>query len=211
MAYLALVRHGESAWNAQGIWTGITNVELDEEGKENSRKVGEVLKGMDFTVAFTSKLRRAEETLTEILKVLGKTDLPIIEDAALNERDYGSLTGKNKWEVEKEYGEEQFESWRRGWDEPVPGGETLKDVYGRVVPFYKNQILLELLAGKNVLVVAHGNSLRALIKYLDDISDEGVTHLEVHPDEIFIYEIDKNGKIIKKEIKKVDLMESSKY
>lgn len=208
MAYLVLVRHEESEWNAKGIWTGVTDVGLDEKGKENSLKIGQDLKGMDFQIAFISKLKRARETLVEILKVLGKTDLTIIGDAALNERDYGSLTGKNKWEVEKEYGEEQFNKWRRGWDEPVPGGETLKDVYKRVVPYYEQQILPQLKNNKNVLVVAHGNSLRTLIKYLENISDEAVTNLEVSPDEIFIYEVDEEGKIINKEIKKVDLDET---
>lgn len=211
MAKLILIRHEESEWNAKGIWTGITDVNLDEEGIINSRKMGKALREMDFQIAFTSKLKRAKETLDEILKVLGKNEIPIISDTALNERDYGDLTGKNKWEVEKEYGEEQFEKWRRGWDEDVPRGETLKDVYLRVVPFYEEQILPKLKEGKDILVVAHGNSLRALIKYLDNISDEGVAHLEVHPDEIFIYEVNGDGKITNKEIKKIDLGQKSKY
>lgn len=208
MAYLVLVRHGESKWNAQGIWTGITDISLDETGRENSQKIGEVLKGLEFQLAFTSKLKRAQETLTEILQVLGKTDLPVVEDGALNERDYGKLTGKNKWEVEKEYGQKRFNQWRRGWDYPVPGGETLKDVYQRVALFYVQQILPQLLTGKNVLVVAHGNSLRALIKYLEGISDDDVTKLEVTADKIFIYTLDRNGKIVNKGIRKVKLQDS---
>lgn len=201
MAYLVLVRHGESTWNAIGAWTGKTDISLDKTGRKVARKDGESLKGIAFDLTFTSNLKRAQQSLDEIKSVLG-LNVPTIENEALNERDYGDLTGKNKWEVEKKYGEGQFEKWRRGWDEPVPGGETLKDVYNRVVPYYKEHIFPKLQDGKNVLVVAHGNSLRALIKYLENIPDEEVPNLEIEIGGIFIYQIDPAGKIISKKVNK---------
>ncbi len=199
MAKLVLVRHGESTWNAIGAWTGLTDISLDEKGRELARKDGEVLKNITFQIAFTSKLRRAQQSLDEIKKTLG--EVTTIEDSAINERDYGDLTGKNKLEVEKKYGEEQYLKWRRSWDDPVPNGETLKDVYGRVVPFYQNSILPEIKQGKNILVVAHGNSLRALIKYLENISDKEIPNLELATGEVYIYEMNGEGEITKKEIR----------
>ncbi|MDO8573506.1 MAG: 2,3-bisphosphoglycerate-dependent phosphoglycerate mutase [Candidatus Daviesbacteria bacterium] len=201
MVKLVLVRHGQSRWNATGAWTGLTDISLDEKGMDLARKDGEVLKNISFQIAFTSELRRAQQSLDEIKNVLG--NIPTIEDAAINERDYGDLTGKNKLEVEKKYGEEQYLKWRRSWDYPVPNGETLKDVYNRVVPFYQNSILPEVKKGKNVLVVAHGNSLRALIKYLENIPDEEIPNLELATGEIYIYEMSKAGVIISKEVKTV--------
>lgn len=204
MAYLVLVRHTESTWNAVDAWTGLTNISLDEEGRQKARKDGELLKGMSFDYAFISKLHRTKQTLDEIQEIAQFKNLPIEEAEALNERDYGDLTGKNKLEVEKKYGEEQYLRWRRSWDYPVPNGETLKDVYERVEPYYQEKILPLLKKGKNVLVVAHGNSLRALIKGLENISEKEIPHLEIATGEIYIYQIDPQGKILSKEIKKVD-------
>lgn len=201
MSKLVLVRHGESTWNAIGAWTGITDISLDEKGKILAQKDGEFLKDIKFQIAFTSKLRRAKQSLDEIIKILGA--IPTIEDEALNERDYGDLTGKNKLEVKKAYGEEQYLKWRRGWDYPIPNGETLKNVYERVVPYYKEKILPELLSGKNVIIVAHGNSLRALIKYLENIADEDIPYLELETGEIYIFSLDKDGAVGAKEIRKV--------
>ncbi len=201
MAYLVLVRHGESKWNAIGAWTGLMDISLDEKGYEAARKDALLLKDIKFNTAYTSKLHRAIQTLDEIKKELGCDGLPVVEDGALNERDYGDLTGKNKWEIEKEYGEDQFLKWRRGWDEKIPNGETLKDVYSRVVPYYQQQILPDLKNGKNVLIVAHGNSLRALVKYLENITDADISNLEIATGEIYIYQIDQKGKITSKEIK----------
>ncbi|KKS71303.1 hypothetical protein A3A14_03820 [Candidatus Daviesbacteria bacterium RIFCSPLOWO2_01_FULL_43_38] len=200
MAYLVLVRHGESTWNKVNAWTGLTDISLDEEGRDVAKKDGELLKDISFDIAFTSALRRAQQSLEEIKGVVG--EISTTEAAALNERDYGDLTGKNKLEVEEMYGEDQYLKWRRGWDEPVPNGETLKDVYGRAVPYYQENILPELKTGKNVLVVAHGNSLRALIKFLENIPDEEIPNLEIETGGIYIYQIDPEGKIISKEIKK---------
>lgn len=199
MAYLVLVRHGESTWNKVNAWTGLTDISLDEEGRDIARKDGEFLKDISFDIAFTSALRRAQQSLEEIKGVVG--EIPTTEAAALNERDYGDLTGKNKLEMEELYGEEQYIKWRRSWDYPVPNGESLKDVYERVVPFYQEKILPEIKEGKNILVVAHGNSLRALVKFLENISDQDIPNLEIGTGEIYIYEIDPGGKIINKDIK----------
>lgn len=204
MAYLILVRHGESVWNAKGLWTGLVDVDLSATGRIEAKKAGKLIKGINIQVAFTSKLKRAYQTLEEILKVLGIEHIPIFESSALNERDYGDFTGKNKWDLEKEYGKEQFLKWRRGWDEKIPNGETLKDVYKRVVPYYQEHILPKLIANKNVLVTAHGNSLRALVKFLDDISIKDLPKLEIEYGEADIYEINSQGQIIGKEVRVPD-------
>lgn len=201
MAHLILVRHGKSEWNEKGLWTGFQDVSLAQAGIKEAQDAGAAIKDIHIDLAFTSALKRAQETLDEILKTTGQTDIPIIKDAALNERDYGEMTGKNKWEIKEQYGEEQFLKWRREWNEPIPGGETLKDVYERVVPYYKENILPSLKDGKNVLIAAHGNSLRALVKYLENITDDGVTKLEIATGEVYVYEIDNQGTIIKKEIR----------
>lgn len=201
MSYLILVRHGESTWNEVDAWTGLTDIGLSKEGFEKSREDGKMLKDIPIQLAFTSKLIRARQTLTEILKVLDIKHIPIYESEALNERDYGDFTGKNKFDLENEYGEAQFLKWRRGWDEKIPNGETLKDVYTRVIPYYKEHILPKLLAGKNVLIVAHGNSLRALIKYLESISDKDIPDFEMQTGDMYVYGINKEQKIVSKEIR----------
>lgn len=200
MAYLVLVRHGISEWNTLGIWTGITDTELTDEGREEARRAAAVLEDIDLHRAYTSKLKRAKDTLDLLMKQLGK-EVQRTEHAELNERDYGELTGKNKWEVKEQYGEEKFMAWRRSWDHPVPGGETLKDVSERVLPFYEKHILEDLKNGKNVIVAAHGNSLRALMKYLEDVADEDAHKVEIMTGEVLVYEIDDNGKLIKKELR----------
>lgn len=202
MSYLVLVRHGESLWNAKGLWTGWTDIGLSEKGREEAREAGKAIKDINFQVAFISPLKRARETLEEIEKVLG-LKLPRIQSAAITERDYGDYTGKNKWEVKKEIGDEAFLNLRRSWDYPVPNGESLKDVYDRVVPYYNETILPELINNKNVLVSAHGNSLRALVKFLDNLSDEDVAKLEIPTGQVLVYEISPDGKISSKEIRGV--------
>jgi len=199
MANLILVRHGESEWNQKGLWTGLTDIGLSSKGKEESKDAGEKLKGSSIDVAYTSPLIRAKQTLTEIENVLG-IDVPAFENKALNERDYGIYTGKNKWDIQKEVGAEQFNQLRRGWDSPIPEGETLQDVYNRVVPYYKSEILPKLKDGKNILIVGHGNSLRALVKYLENISDESVKKLEIGTGEIYMYMLDHKGAISSKNI-----------
>lgn len=201
MAYLALVRHGQSQWNKAGLWTGLTDISLTPEGIKEAQKAGELLKEKDifFDYAFTSKLKRAQETLYEIKMVLGQ-DFPTEENTALNEKDYGDFTGKNKWEIKEKVGEKEFLKIRRSWDYQLPHGESLKDVYDRTIPYYKKEILPKLEEGKNVIVASHGNTLRALIKYLDDISDKDIPELEMVTAEVRLYTINEKGEVIKKEI-----------
>ncbi len=201
MAKLALVRHGESEWNIKGLWTGWTDVPLTEKGRDEAYHAGEGLKEIQFDHAFTSQLIRAQQTLDVIKKVLGQ-DIPTTKAIELNERSYGIYTGKNKWEVQKEVGDEVFTQIRRSWDYPIPEGESLKQVFERVIPYFKEQIEPLLIKDKNVLIAAHGNSLRALIKYLEDISDENIPHLELATGEAYVYEIDSQGKVTGKVIRK---------
>ena len=201
MATLALVRHGESTWNARGIWTGWKDPPLSEKGIEESREAGELLSGVKFDIAYVSDLLRAKQTLDEILKVFG-IQIPVVETQALRERNYGDYTEKNKWEVKKQLGEVEFKKIHRGWDDSVSGGETLKDVYDRTVPYYQEEILPKLEQGKNILISAHGNSLRALVKYLDRLSDSYVENLEIATGEVIVYKIDNGGNVAAKEIRR---------
>lgn len=200
MAYLVLVRHGQSEWNKIGLWTGLTDIGLSEKGRGEARTAGEAVKDINFNLAFTSVLMRAKQTLEEMEAVL-EISLPIVENKALNERDYGDYTGKNKREVKKQLGDKQFLKLRRSWDYPVPGGESLKDVYERVVPYYQSVILPELKSGRNILISAHGNSLRALVKYLDKIPDDDIAELEIPTGQVLIYQISSEGAVASKEIR----------
>jgi 2,3-bisphosphoglycerate-dependent phosphoglycerate mutase len=198
MSYLVLVRHGQSEWNLLGQWTGLTDVSLTDKGREEARQAGKILEEIDLHRAYTSKLQRAKHTLDEVVAHLNKHDIERSEHEELNERDYGHLTGKNKWQVKEEHGEEQFMKWRRSWDHPVPGGETLKDVSNRVLPFYEIHVLKDLKAGKNVIVAAHGNSLRALMKHLEEVADQQAHEVEINTGEVHMYEIDESGRVLKK-------------
>jgi 2,3-bisphosphoglycerate-dependent phosphoglycerate mutase len=200
MAYLVLVRHGESEWNAKGLWTGWTDVSLSENGHEEAKKAGEVLKDIHPDVAYTSALKRAQQTLDEIQKVIGSNLIPTA-DKSLNERSYGDYTGKNKWEIKEQVGEEEFQRIRRSWDYPPPNGESLKMVYDRVLPYYQTEIEPKLKEGKNIIIAAHGNSLRALIKYLENISDEEIPTLELATGGVYVYQIDPQGKVTDKQIR----------
>lgn len=195
MGRLLIARHGESEWNATGRWTGTTDVHLSPKGFKEAAMFGQALKELDvkIDVAYCSEQIRSRETLEGMLDAAQQFDVDIITDSAINERDYGKYTGQNKWQVKDLVGEEAFNKIRRGWDEPVPGGETLKMVYKRAVPFYLQTILPLLKDGKNVLIVAHGNSIRALVKYLESISDEAITNLEMSFGEILIYDVDDEG------------------
>lgn len=202
MAYLALVRHGQSTWNVKNWWTGLTDVDLTDIGVAEARSAGEHLKDISFDHAFTSVLMRAKNTWRYIQEELSKKDIPTTENAALNERDYGDLTGKDKWEMKEKYGEEQFLKWRRGWDTPPPNGESLKDVYARLIPYFESTILPLIKEDKNIIIVAHGNSLRALVKYIESVSNEEIPMLEIATGEIYLYKIDSAGKVFSKEIRK---------
>lgn len=200
VSYLILVRHGKSEWNKLGLWTGWTDVSLAEEGIEEARQAGLMIKDFRINSVHVSTLKRAHETWHEIKNVLQLTHEPK-RHAALNERHYGIHTGKNKWEVKKEIGDEEFQRIRRHWNHPIPEGETMKDVHDRVVPYFKNHILPELAEGKNVLVVGHGNNLRALVKHLENLSDDGISDLEYGTGEVYCYTFDRTGKILDKEIR----------
>ncbi len=191
---LVLVRHGESEWNLAGKWTGWTDVSITEKGASDAKKMGELLTAITFDEVFTSKLKRTVETAENLLSTQGQTGLKLQAAEPLNERDYGDYTGLNKWEVREKLGEDTFNAIRRDYDEPIPGGETLHDVYDRVVPWYQSEILPKLLAGKNILFVAHGNSIRALVKYIESISDEDISKFEMVFGTILIYQVNDEGK-----------------
>jgi D-lactate dehydrogenase len=192
---LIVVRHAESEWNATGQWTGTRDIHLSEKGFREAAQLGRAFKenAIHIDLAFCSQQIRTRETLEGILDASGQFEVDIVREAAMNERDYGDYTGKNKWEMKELIGEEAWNAVRRGWDAPVPNGETLKTVYERVVPFYQETVVPLLLSGKNVLIVAHGNSIRALMKYLESISDEGVTDLEMLFGQIVTYTIKDDG------------------
>lgn len=192
---LLVVRHAESEWNASGRWTGITDVHLSENGFKQSAMFGQALKKLDIPIdiAYCSEQIRTRETLEGMLDAAQQFDVDIVTSSGLNERNYGEYTGKNKWEMKDLIGEDKFNNIRRGWNVAIPGGETLKAVYERVTPFYKETVLPWLRQGKNVLIVAHGNSIRALMKYLESVSDEDVSQLEMLFGQIIIYDIDDKG------------------
>lgn len=189
MAKLFLVRHGQSQWNLENRFTGWQDVDITELGKQEAVRAGKILEHERIDIAFTSKLIRAQHTLNIILQTINKTDPPIIIDEALNERAYGTLEGLNKAESALKYGEEQVQLWRRSFETAPPGGESLKDTYDRVIPYYQNYIFPQLLKNKNVLIAAHGNSLRALIMYLDKLSPQEILKTEIATGEPLVYEI----------------------
>jgi 2,3-bisphosphoglycerate-dependent phosphoglycerate mutase len=201
---LVVSRHAESEWNLLGKWTGLTDVNLTEKGHEEAYKIGEIIKGITFDAVYTSEQKRTHQTLAGILKGSEHDEVPHHIHGAVNERDYGDLTGKNKWEVQEEIGDEAFKGIRRGWDYPVPGGETLKDVHSRVVPFFDADILPQLQAGKNVLLVAHGNSIRALMKHLEDIHEDQIADVEMSFGQVLLYHITPEGDLHKKEVRAID-------
>lgn len=192
---LLIARHAESEWNATGKWSGIRDVHLSAKGFHESALFGQALKELDIPidVAYCSEQIRSRETLEGMLNASQQFDVDITVSPAINERDYGEYTGKNKWDMKELIGEEAFNELRRGWDVPVPGGETLRMVYERVVPFYKETVLPQLKEGNNVLIVAHGNSLRALMKYIESIGDEAVQDLEMLFGQIVIYDVTPEG------------------
>lgn len=201
MSYLILVRHGLSEYNKQGIWAGWEDPELAPEGFEQADKAAETIKDMDFDYGYTSDLIRCTQTLDKIKEVIGRNDLPTIVDKALRERNYGAFNHKNKWDVKKEIGDEEFQKLRRSWDYPPPQGESLKMVYERVVPYYENEILPKLKEGKNILVASSNNALRALVKYLENIPDDEIVNFEIGTGEVYVYEMNPEGKIINKEVR----------
>jgi len=201
MSFLVLVRHGQSEWNLLNKWTGWTDIELSGQGEEEARKAANLLRDITFHRAHTSDLKRAQRTLEIILDELGHKKVPIKKHAAIKERDYGDLTGMNKDEAKKKFGAEKFKQYRRSWDVAPPNGESLKDTAARAIPYYEKEILKDLKRGHNVIVSAHGNSLRAIIKHLEDISDDDIPNFEIGTGVIHVYEIDEEGKVAGKEIR----------
>lgn len=204
---LLLVRHAESEWNVLGKWTGRTDVHLTEKGRKDASMLGAIIADIELHHAYTSEQVRTLETLTHLLETAQKKGIPHESSPQLNERDYGDYTGLNKWEVMEQLGTDVFTKIRRSWDHPIPGGETLQMVHARAVPFYKEHILPRLLAGKNVLVISHGNTIRALIKYLEDIGNEEIAEVEMNFGEIIIYRVTEDGRHSSKEIRRVPSFE----
>lgn len=190
MAYLIMVRHGQSQWNLENRFTGWKDVDITEQGKKEAQLAGKLLKEEVFEKAFTSTLKRAQHTLSIILQERTQRDLPVIISTALNERSYGQLEGLNKSETALKYGEQQVHVWRRSYDIAPPGGESLKDTADRVIIYFKEQIAPLLQKGKNILVVAHGNSLRALKMYLEQLSPEQISEIEIPTGIPLKYELD---------------------
>ena len=199
---LVLVRHGQSEWNKLNLFTGWRDPGLSEKGVDEARQAGRLLKaeGYKFDVAFTSALKRAQHTLELILEELGQTGLLTYADQALNERDYGDLSGLNKDDARRRWGEEQVHIWRRSYDVKPPGGESLKDTAARTLPYYDAKIWPEVKAGRNVLVSAHGNSLRSIVMKLDNLSPDEVTKLEIATGVPIVYQLDDEGRVRSKRI-----------
>ena len=199
---LVLVRHGQSEWNLKNLFTGWRDVGLSEKCHDEARAAGEKLKarGLKFDIAFTSALTRAQVTCQHILDVLGQSDLTVIRNQALNERDYGDLNGLNKDDARARWGEEQVHVWRRSYDVPPPGGESLKDTGARVWPYYLHDMQPHVLRGETVLVSAHGNSLRALIMALEGKSGEEIVKLELATGVPIVYRLNADSTVKSKDI-----------
>jgi 2,3-bisphosphoglycerate-dependent phosphoglycerate mutase len=197
---LVLVRHGESEWNKLNLFTGWKNPDLSEKGIAEAHEAGRLLKaqGYRFDIAFTSDLVRAQHTLDIMLAQLGETGLPTRKSQGLNERDYGNLSGLNKDEARAKWGAEQVHAWRRSYDTSPPGGESLKDTAARVLPYYEAEIWPEVKAGRNVLISAHGNSLRALIMKLEGLTGEEIVKRELATGVPIVYRLKPDGSVLEK-------------
>ncbi|MFN3343252.1 MAG: 2,3-bisphosphoglycerate-dependent phosphoglycerate mutase [Flavobacteriales bacterium] len=196
MSTLVLVRHGQSAWNLENRFTGWVDVDITEQGEKEAVNAGDKLKSLKFDLAYTSNLLRAQRTLSIILKEIGQENIPITKNEALNERHYGDLQGANKAETAAKYGDEQVHIWRRSFDIAPPKGESLKDTLDRVLPYFEKEIVPKLKSGKNIIVAAHGNSLRALIMYLEKLSPEQILKVEIPTGAPKKYELDNNLNIL---------------
>jgi 2,3-bisphosphoglycerate-dependent phosphoglycerate mutase len=197
---LVLVRHGQSDWNLKNLFTGWRDVGLTEKGIAEARAAGTRLKaeGLHFDVAFTSDLSRAQRTLDLVLEEMAQTEITVFKDQALNERDYGDLSGLNKDEARKKWGEEQVHIWRRSYDVAPPGGESLKDTAARVLPYYIQEILPRVLRGERVIVAAHGNSLRALVMVLERLSPAQIVGREIATGVPLVYRLKADSTVAEK-------------
>ena len=194
--FLVLVRHGQSEWNAKNLFTGWKDPGLTSHGKKEAMNAGSLIKqrNIQFSMMFTSDLKRAQITGQIILDGIDQTDIKVVKNQALNERNYGDLSGLNKDDARKEWGEKQVHIWRRSYDVPPPGGESLKDTAERVLPYFNSSILPKIIQGENILVAAHGNSLRSLVMQLDNLSKEEVVALEIPTGAPIIYSFEGNEK-----------------
>jgi 2,3-bisphosphoglycerate-dependent phosphoglycerate mutase len=201
---LVLLRHGQSEWNLKNLFTGWRDVDLTEQGVEEAKRAGRSLRklGIGIDVAFTSALKRAQDTTKLALAELGQSPT-YIENIALNERDYGDLSGLNKADAAKKWGEQQVMTWRRSYDVAPPGGESLKDTLARVLPYYCQEILPRVLRGERALVCAHGNSLRALLMVLDRATPETIIHMELDTGVPVVYRLRADSTVESKEVVKV--------
>ncbi len=199
---LVLARHGQSDWNLKNLFTGWKDVDLTDLGVEEARNAGKRLKalGVQFDVAYTSDLTRAQRTCKLILEELGQPNLETIRDQALNERDYGDLTGMNKDDARKKWGEDQVHIWRRSYDIAPPGGESLKDTVARALPYYVKNILPRVMKGERVLVAAHGNSLRALVMVLDHLTPETIPAMELATGVPLVYKLGADTLVTSKKV-----------
>ncbi len=200
MARLTLLRHGESQWNLENRFTGWVDVDLSAKGEAEARRAGTLLREVPVDVLFTSVLKRAMRTAEIALTEAGRTGLPTHRDQALNERHYGELQGLNKAETAEKYGSEQVHIWRRSYDVPPPGGESLKDTRERVAPYFEQHIAPLLRGGTNVLVVAHGNSLRSLIMLIENLTPEEILKTEISTGVPITYELDPDLRVLSKSV-----------
>lgn len=202
MSQLVLVRHGQSEWNEKNLFTGWRDPDLTQQGVEEALAAGRALKaaGAQFDLGFTSNLQRAQKTCALLLGEQGQTDLDVTRNEALNERDYGDLAGLNKDDAREKWGADQVHIWRRSFDIPPPGGESLKDTAERVLPYFDREIMPLLKQGKNILIAAHGNSLRALVMQLDGLSQEEIIEVNIGTGEPYCYDIDSGGHVTSKAI-----------
>jgi 2,3-bisphosphoglycerate-dependent phosphoglycerate mutase len=194
---LVLTRHGQSEWNLKNLFTGWKDVALTEVGITEARAAGRKLKaqGISFDIGFTSALKRAQDSLTLMLEEMGLSAIPVIEDRALNERDYGDLSGLNKDDARRRWGDEQVHVWRRSYDVAPPGGESLRDTAARVLPYYLEEILPRVLRGQRVLVTAHGNSLRALVMVLDRLGPDEIVARELATGVPLVYRLNADATV----------------
>jgi 2,3-bisphosphoglycerate-dependent phosphoglycerate mutase len=199
MAQLVIFRHGQSVWNLENKFTGWVDVELTEKGVEEAKNAGLKLKGFKFDLAYASSLQRAQKTLALALEQSGQSNVPVTYNQALNERMYGDLQGLNKADTVVKFGEEQVKIWRRSYDIAPPNGESLKDTAARVIPYFESEIVPKLKAGKNIVIAAHGNSLRALIMYLEKMTPAQILEFEIGTAVPRLYELDENLNVLKAE------------
>ncbi|CAI8188401.1 MAG: 2,3-bisphosphoglycerate-dependent phosphoglycerate mutase [Alphaproteobacteria bacterium] len=202
MSHLVLVRHGQSEWNEKNLFTGWRDPDLTAQGVSEAKAAGRALKaeGLVFDIAFTSDLQRAQKTLALLLVEQGQSDLPTIKNQALNERDYGDLAGLNKDDAREKWGEEQVHIWRRSYDTQPPGGESLKDTGARVLPYYEAEIEPLVKSGKNILIAAHGNSLRSLVMKLEGLSAAEILAVNIDTGVPYIYQMDDDAGVTDKVI-----------